>query len=126
MSALRDSLAELFVFLTKEGIEVPTRHVWILELDSSADVDERGRPRVSRSDLRDPVAYEVRFDELLAAGPPWINISCWGVDGERLVVAVETPRKTGLPSSTTSINYSGPTTATQERGWDVGEVLALK
>lgn len=125
MSALRDSLGGLFAFLTNQGLVPPTREVWLVEIRSDVEVDERGRLRVRRADFRDPDAYEERFEELLAAGLPWINVSCCGLDGGRLVVVVETPRSAGGPPSRTSVNYSGPTKAALERGWDVSEVLAI-
>jgi len=126
VSALRDSLNRLFAFLADARIEIPTEQVWILELRSNVARDERGRLRVSRAELRGPEAYETRFNEILASGLPWINVSCWGVDGQRMIVVVETPSAIGLPSPWTSINYSGPTNGTRARGWDVGELLALE
>lgn len=125
MSALRHSLDGLFAFLTNQGLVPPTRQVWLVEIPSDVGVDERGRLRVRRADFRDPDAYEDRFDELVAAGFPWINVSCCGLDGDRLVVVVETPRTAGRPPARTSVNYSGPARAALERGWDVREALAI-
>lgn len=125
MSALRDSLDGLFVFLTNQGVVPPTRDAWLVEIPSDVEADERGRPRIPRADFRSPDAYEQRFDELMAAGVPWINLSCWGLDGDRLVVAVETPRSARRSPTRTSVNYCGPTRVVLENGWDVGKVLSI-
>lgn len=125
MSALRGSLDGLFAFLANQGLVPPTAEVWLVEIRSDVEVDERGRPRVRRADFRHSDAYEDRFDELVAAGFPWINVGCCGLDGDRLVVVVETPRTAVRSPSRTSVNYSGPTTAALKRGWDVNEVLAI-
>lgn len=127
MSALHGALDELFLFLGKAGQTPPVREVRVLEVDPYADLDERGRLRVRRDQFREPQAYEGRFDDLLASGLPWINISCCGVDGELLIVAVEAPRAQRTKSSRrTSINYSGPTKAAIEAGWDVSVSLAIE
>ncbi|MCX5741998.1 MAG: hypothetical protein NT062_05815 [Proteobacteria bacterium] len=125
LSALRDSLERLFGFLAEQGLVAPTMEVWLVEIRSWADVDDRGRPRVRRADLRPPEAYEARFDELLAAGYAWINMSCYGLLRGGLVVVIETPRETRSRLSRVSVNLSGPPNAARERGWDVDEVLAI-
>jgi len=108
MSALRDSLNKLFAFLAEQGQVVPTSKVRIVEVRSDVAIDERGRPRLNR-----------------ANGFSWINISCCGLDGEHLVVSVETPRETGRSHAQTSINVSGPTRGVLDHDWDVSEALAL-
>jgi hypothetical protein len=125
MSALQESLDGLFAFLSSQGLVPPTWEVWLVEIPSDVDVDERGRPHVRRADFCHPDAYEDRFAELLAAGLPWLNVGCFGLDGDRLVVVVETPRAGGRAAPRTSVNFSGPTTAVLERDWDVSEALAV-
>ena len=125
MSALTHSLNSLWNFLEGQGLVLPTRHAVLVEVPSGARVDERGRLRVSRSSFVDPGAYEARFDELLSSGLPWINVGCCGLDGSRLVVVIEMPQPRGSSSLRTSVNYSGPTSATVKRGWDVDEMLAI-
>lgn len=118
VTALQDALARLFAFLEDDVLKAHTKNVWLAE----AVVDERGRLRVRRSDLRRPDEYEARFEALLAAGLPWINMSCCGLDGDRLIVLVETPNAREHRSPRTAFNYSGPTRAVRDRGWDVGEM----
>ena len=96
-----------------------------MEVRSNAEVDERGRLRIQHTDLLPLEAFEARFEALMSAGLPWINVSCCGLDRGRLVFLVETPQEARPLSSRTSVNYSGPTNAARERGWDVGEVLAI-
>lgn len=122
MSALQGALEGLFRFLAQQGLVPPSREVWLVEVGSGADVDERGRPQVRRADFRDPRAYEPRFEALLAAGLPWLNVSCYGLDGNRLVVVVETPRASGA-SAVTPVNYSGPTTQALARGLNISDVV---
>lgn len=125
MSALRDSLHSLCAFLDGLGLSPPTREVWLIEISPDVDVDEHGRPRVRRADFRDPDAFEDRFEELTKSGFPWINMSCCGIAGDRLVVTIETPRARASSLSPTSVNFSGPPAAAVARGWEVGEVLAI-
>lgn len=127
MSALIGVLEELSLFLEKAGQTPPVREVRVLEIGPGVGVDERGRFRVRRDELREPEDYKDRFDELLAAGLPWINVSCCGVAGEMLVVAVEVPddqRSERAPR--TSVNFSGPTRAAIEAGWDATVSLAIE
>lgn len=125
MTALEAALGELFVFLRNAGLSLPRRDVWLVELEPNMGIDERDRARVRRSDYRDPAGYNSRFDELLAAGLPWINLSCYGVDGDRLLVVIEVPSNSVERVARTSVNFSGPTKAVMDRGWDVSEVLAI-
>jgi hypothetical protein len=64
--------------------------------------------------------YAARFAHLLEAGYGWINLSCYGLLDERLVVAVELPRDpAGVPPGKTSVNYSGPPLdAAGQPAWD--------
>src|SRR3954470_12928789 len=107
MSTLNENLQGLMKFLEKLGQLPPTRQIQIVEIEPSTAADERGRLRVLRSALQTPEAYEGRFDELIRTGLPWINMSSLGVEGEFLIVGIETPRAGG-GSSRTSVNYSGP------------------
>ncbi|MBL8717329.1 MAG: hypothetical protein JNL79_15185 [Myxococcales bacterium] len=125
MSALKRALEGLFVFLEDAGQTPPVREVRLLEIGPGVGLDERGRLRVRRDDCRDPEDYSNRFEEVLAAGFPWINVSCYGVDGGKLIVVVEVPRGGGR-AIRTSVNYSGPIRATIEHGWDATIALAIE
>ncbi len=125
MNSLRSMLDGLFAFLARQGLAPPTKEVWLVEIPPIVDVDRHGRLRVRRAEFREVDGYVERYAELVAAGLPWINVSCSGVDRDRLVVLVEAPRATRLPSSRTSINYSGPTKTVVENGWDATKSLAL-
>lgn len=63
-----------------------------------------------------PIAeFASRFDVLLRAGYPWINLSAYGVFREELIVGLEIPSYTGnVPIGRTSVNYSGVSLGT---GW---------
>src|SRR5678815_857698 len=58
--------------------------------------------------------YAVRLADLLRAGYPWINFNGAGIDDGRLLVGVDFPEATGVPTDKTSVNLSGPTRAVQE------------
>lgn len=127
MSALKRALDGLFLFLEKAGQTPPVQEVRLLEIGPGVGFDERGRLRVRRDDYRDLEGYKDRFEELLAAGLPWINVSCYGVDDYKLIVAVEVPGSGGSGlARRTSVNYSGPTRAAIEHGWDASMALAIE
>ncbi len=81
---------------------------------------------MKRADYRAPTDYEARFQELLVSGIPWINVSCYGMDDRKLVVAVEIPGNSCRQANRTSINYSGPPRAVSDHGWDAKEALAIE
>ncbi len=123
---LRNALEGLLTFLVAAGNPPPTRSFLIIEIRSDAPVDHRGRVRVKRTDFLEPTQYEQRFDELLASGLSWINLSCYGVDGENLVVSVEVPKQTPICVSPTPVNYSGPCGAVLAHEWRADENLVIE
>jgi hypothetical protein len=125
MSVLANELRRLLEFLSDRGYQPAATNLRILEVPHGAPVDETGRIRVLRTDLYEPSEYAARFDELLAAGPPWLNLSCYGVLDDVLVVAVEVPAWNAKPSARTSVNLSGPSRRVLARDWNVDGVLAL-
>ena len=126
-SALHHALMELFGFVTEQGIALPTRDVRFVEIGPAAAMDARGRPIVRRADFYEAPVYAPRFDELLTSSLPWLNVNCCGLDRDRLIVVVELPqpRTDGAAVTRVSINYSGPTRAVLEHGWDAGEALLI-
>jgi hypothetical protein len=127
MSTLSQALEGLFAFLEARGQVPPvTRGLVIVEIPSGTPIDERGRFRVRSDQLLEEALYEKRFDELVGAGLPWINLSCYGVWNDMLVVAVELPRPGTTLAGRTSVNHSGPTSSTRMHGWDAGEVLKIE
>jgi hypothetical protein len=125
MSQLTQALQELLAFLGRAGCPPATQRIMIVEVGTSP-CHADGRIKVQRSDLRSPDEYSSRFDELLSLGMPWINLSCYGIDGDVLIVAVELPRPGYAHCTRTSLNLSGPTNAVVERAWDVSRVLAIE
>jgi hypothetical protein len=62
--------------------------------------------------------FEDRFDMLMKAGLPWINLSALGTHADNLVVTVEKPQPTG--STGTSVNLSGPPDRVRKQpGWRI-------
>lgn len=126
MSSLSDALQGLLEFLKKQGTPPPTLEMSVVEVSAGTETDERGRLRIERSELRDPSDYETRFEALIKSGLPWLNVSCIGVSDSKLIVTVELPRVSSDVSARTSVNYSGPSKAVLEHGWDAAQVLALQ
>lgn len=125
-SALRRSLDALFASLERCSPKAPSAEVLIVEIQPDTQVDERGRMVVCRSDFRSIEEYEVRFDELLLRGLPWLNMNCAGFDGAHVVVSIELPRGAPETSPRTSVNFSGPSRRVLDRDWDVREDLDVR
>ena len=126
MGSLSDALQGLFEFLKKQGEAPPTREVCVLEIGADRSVDQLGRFLVRADELREPGGYEARFEVLMKSGLPWINVSCVGVIGGKLVVGIEFPRASSDSSARTSLNYSGPVKAVLDQNWNADPVLVLQ
>jgi hypothetical protein len=128
MGQLSNCLEQLFEFLTNRQLFPPSRDVRIVEVGRATEVDRRGRLQLSAAALKEPAAYEARFDEIVKSGLPWINISCYGVHKGLLIVAVEIPGSgAGIRSSKPlSVNYSGPTDSVIKHGWDVSSIATIE
>ena len=71
--------------------------------------------------------YEARVEELLQAGSPWLNMSCYGVHEGLLVVAIEVPSPRPLiPGHATSVNLSGPARIVVDHQWCVDSILTIE
>jgi hypothetical protein len=125
MSTLANELQRFLDFLGNQGLQPPTRKSRIVEIPQGAPVDPLGRIRLQRHEVRDPADYEARFDELMKAGLPWLNVSCYGVEEGTLIVGIEVPAVPPKPSSRTSVNFSGPTAKVVGSGWKIDQVLAI-
>ena len=127
MSALSDSLEQLFKFLERRGQSPPTQDVRVFEIDPRSKPDSEGRLRILSSQLQEPQEYEARFEELITAGLPWINISCYGVHKKLLLVGVEIPAKspTSIRPRLSSLNYSGPQRSVLDNGWEAAQIISI-
>jgi hypothetical protein len=122
MSALSIHLDRLFRWLPSVGPELLSHDVRIVEVHCDTFNMENGTYHVRRDDLLTPSDYEVRFEELLRAGYPWLNMSCYGVHRGLLLVAIEVPSPRPLqPGRATSVNLSGPVCTR-----DIDSVLTIK
>jgi hypothetical protein len=126
MSNLTISLNALQNFLEERGIAPTTLDVRIVEIGPDVEIDEHGRFHVKRTEIRTVAEYEERFNELLDSGLPWLNMSCYGVDDGKMLVAVEVPRSLSKSSLRTSVNYSGPVATVLEADWKVDSVLVFE
>ncbi len=127
MSALSNHLDRLLDRLEGFGIQRSSRDVRIVEV---SQISPDGTYHVRRDQLRKPLDYESRFDELLATGYSWLNISCYGVHDGSLIVAIEVPvPRTLYPGCTTSVNLSWrtPPEGTElDHDWNVAAVLTIE
>jgi hypothetical protein len=121
MSALSIHLDSLFRWLENTGLQPPSRDVRVIEI-----IPSRGKSQVRRDEIRKPSDYEARFEELLRAGYPWLNMSCYGVHDGSLIVAIEVPNSKALNSEcSTAVNLSGPARIVLEHEWRVDSVLTI-
>ena len=122
MSVLSDQLERLLDWLGSIGLPPPTRDIRIIEIASGMDT-----PRVRRGALRKTFEYEGRFQELMQAGYPWLNMSCYGVHDGLLIVAIEMPSPRHLtPGQATSVNLSGPANIVLDHQWCIDSVLTIE
>jgi hypothetical protein len=126
MSALSNTLRALFSFLEKHGQYPPTQDVRVVEIGRPVTMDELGRPRIRRDELREVTNYEARFEELLTRGFPWINVSCYGVYDHKLIVGIELPEVSPEPAIRTSVNYSGPPASVVGQAWNSNAALLIE
>lgn len=124
MSILSDQIVALCGFLQARC--QPPEWCGIRVFEVGSIVDEHGRIRVSHNDLFAPEDYELRFKELFERGLPWINLSCFGIHDEFLIVGIEISRSTNSTVPHTSVNYAGPPAAVLQHKWDATEALAIK
>jgi len=117
MSALANELQRFLVFLGNQGQQPPTRRLRIVEVPRPASLDQLGRIRLLRDEIREPADYETRFDELLKAGLPWLNMTCFGVEDGSLIVGIELPAPASKKSLRTSVNFSGADAKLLGNGW---------
>jgi len=131
MSALSYHLDRLVKWLASIGLQPPSQDVRIVEVGLNNYNLGDGTYHLQKGDLRKQVDYEVRFNELLAAGYSWINLSCYGVHHGVMIVAVELPafddrdQHPLTPGCNTSVNLSGPQRDVLDRGWSVDSVLTI-
>jgi hypothetical protein len=138
MSALSSHLDRLLRWLETTDSQLPSRDVRILEVNTREVNPKDGKYHVRKDQLRLPSQYERRFDELLQMGYPWLNLSCFGVYDNFLIVAVEVPSSpdvTSFSSSVqrgplrlrlTSVNISGPQFRVRDAEWAVDSVLTIE
>jgi hypothetical protein len=105
MSALATHLERLVGWLEGIGLKPHAKDVLIVEVSHLNQSD--GTAHVRQTDFHEPSDYAMRFDELLQAGYPWLNMSCYGIHDGRLIVAIEIPSPSPLhPGCATSVNLS--------------------
>ncbi len=124
MSALSTHLEQLLGWLEGIGLQPPSKDVLIIEVNDENQRD--GTVQVRQKELHHPSEYAIRFDELLQAGYPWLNMSCYGVRDGQLIVAIEVPSPRPLhPGRATSVNLSGPSRMALENNWRTDSILTV-
>ncbi len=125
MSALASHLDRLFQQFDSYGLPPLSREVRIVEISQITRVSPDGTYHVRRNQLLKPLEYESRFDELLAAGYTWLNMSPCGIHDGSLIVMIEVPGpRTLYPGCFTSVNMSWrPPPAGAE--WNVAWILTI-
>jgi hypothetical protein len=113
MSEFSEHLARVVELVKEQGAR-PWREVGIVRLPATAAAS--GRLSIERSAVQTLAAFEAEWAGLIADGYSWINVGCLGIDGERLLISVETSRGRGQPGRT-SINVSGASMGVVENDW---------
>jgi hypothetical protein len=127
MTALSDHLQLLLGLVRDAGLQPSSSDVRIVEVRNDQIDPRSGKVHVSLGDLRPPSDYESRFDELLSMGYAWMNLSCYGVCKNFLIVVVElSSTKSSELDSTTSVNLSGPARIVVDHGWNADAVLTIE
>ena len=126
MSALISHLDRLLQRLESLGLHQGSRDVRIVEISQISRFSADGTYHVRRDQLRKPVEYESRFDELLATGYSWLNMSPCGVHDGSLIVMIEVPGpRTLYPGCFTWVNKSWRTPPAGAK-WNVAAVLTIE
>jgi hypothetical protein len=127
MSTLSYCLQGLFEFLASRDLIPPTRDVRFVDVQPDTRLDEQGRLQISLDALKGLEEYAGRFDELEKYGLPWINMSCYGVHQDRLIIGIEVPRQTRGEgeSRPLALNYSGPHNSVLQDNWDIRSVVII-
>src|SRR5260370_29845230 len=125
MSALSRHLDRLLQRLDSFELQPSSREVRLVEISQVSRVSADGTYHVRRDQLRRPLDYESRFDELLKTGYVWLNMSCYGVHDRWLIVAIEVPGpRTLYPGCFTSVNLFWRTPSNRAE-YDVAAVLTI-
>jgi hypothetical protein len=128
MTTLAHCLQELFSFLASQELSPPSRDVRVVEVPGVPELDIRGRLTFAKTSLHEPAEFEARFQEIMSSGFPWVNLSCYGVHEDHLIVGIELPRTEARTGATrpTSVNYSGPPASVVEQRWDIRPIAIIE
>jgi hypothetical protein len=87
----------------------PTKGIKILEL--------------GHVDFINPEDYANRFVEIMQAGHSWINMECFGVHDECLIIAIRLPNpefeNVLKPGTPTAVNFGGPQQWVLQNNWQL-------
>ena len=134
-SSLSSHIDRLIQFLVSVGLQPPSQNVRIIEVDDKRMNIKDRTLHVRRKEPRTPLECENRFDELLRTGYSWLNLSCYGVYKDLLIVAVEIPSatvppegkpRTLHPAYATSVNISGPNNGVLAHQWSTDFILTIE
>jgi hypothetical protein len=124
MSALAEHLARLEAWLRRDAGAPAWTAIRLVESDA---IKYGVRDQIPRSKLFSVADYEPRFEQHLAAGHSWLNLSALGVLDTILLVCVERPRVPVGAFGHTSVNLSGPRldVRTGRPSWDASAFVDL-
>ena len=101
-------------WLTKIGLTPPpTKGIKIFELSRTLE----------QSDAVDAAAYAARFQEITHARHSWINMECFGIHNDYLIIAVRFPNPEFenllRPGDPTAVNFGGPSVEILQNNWQL-------
>ena len=126
MSDLSNKLKEFTDWLVNINLPPPVTEIRIIELDRNPEIDKKGRVKIEKINIHKPENYEERFNELMTSGISWLNMSCYGVYDEYLIIVIEKPMKNFGLNPKPSVNFSAPNTEVIRRKWDATQAIIVE
>lgn len=118
MASLRDEIQQVVELARRQGLPAYNDMV-VVFTGPKGRLTNDGKMVVDAGEIQPVAAAEPKWNELLGAGHPWINVTCGGVYRGDLLIVVETGRTDNLkPGIRTSVNHSGAMQGVVDAGWD--------
>jgi len=83
--------------------------------------------QINRGNLYEPDFFITRFDEVVASGHSWVNLSFVGVLEGKLLISLEDVSSSIIEGCSTSVNLSGPLNLIRSRhGWNLDNITIIE
>jgi hypothetical protein len=125
MSELKKHLERLLEFAKQGNFRKPFSRVYFAEDKNIRRFS--GKPdEISRPDIFTFEIFEDRFNEILAQGHSWVNLSFAGMLADSLLIIIETPNyENSVPFGSVSVNLSLPAKSIVENDWNISLFIKI-